>query len=152
LAYSAADAREQILDEITVAIEAIGLAIGALGDAYEALDEHLGDRLEAELFRPAQAAYGRAQRTHAEFAARHGLPGEHFEPTAAGRPSQGVKGFLDTAVGAISQADGALSSLQDSMLPVEVGDAELRAGLSEVRRTLADLPSRARQLARVIGR
>ena len=101
---------------------------------------------------PVQAAYGRAQRTHAEFAERHGLPGRDFLPASAGAPSMGVKALLDSAVEAAAGADGALSALQDSMLPVEVGDAELRAGLEAVRMLLGDLRGRARELVRTLGR
>ena len=35
---------------------------------------------------------------------------------------------------------------------IRVGDAELRAGLSEVRRLIDGVPARARDLTRVIGR
>jgi hypothetical protein len=38
------------------------------------------------------------------------------------------------------------------MRPVEVGDAELRAGLAEVRTLLDAMPERARELVRVLGR
>jgi hypothetical protein len=38
------------------------------------------------------------------------------------------------------------------MMPVEVGDAELRAGLSEVRRLMSDLRGRTRELVRGLGR
>jgi len=38
------------------------------------------------------------------------------------------------------------------MMPVEVGDPELRAGLADVRRRLGELPSRAQELIRVLGR
>jgi hypothetical protein len=38
------------------------------------------------------------------------------------------------------------------MLPVEVGDAELRAGLGEVRTLLGDLPARAHEFVRTLGR
>ena len=38
------------------------------------------------------------------------------------------------------------------MRPVEVGDAELRAGLAEVRELLGDLRARARELTRTLGR
>jgi hypothetical protein len=38
------------------------------------------------------------------------------------------------------------------MMPVEVGDAELRAGLADVRARLADLPEHGRQLIRTLGR
>ncbi len=86
------------------------------------------------------------------FAGRHGLPTRTFAPAARGRPSQGVRGFVDGAVEALGRADLALGALQDSMVPVEVGDAELRAGLSEVRRLIGDVPGRARQFVRVLGR
>ena len=152
MAYSAAEAREQMLDEVAEAIDGIAVALAALGEAYEQLDERTADRLEEELFRPLQAAYGRAKRTHAEFAGRHGLPARTFEPAAAPLPSTGVKGLVEAAVAAVEEADGALAGLQDSMMPVEVGDAELRAGLSATRRGVADVPGRARELVRVLGR
>ncbi len=38
------------------------------------------------------------------------------------------------------------------MLPIESGDAELRAGLTEVRDLVAGLPERARALLRALGR
>ena len=63
-----------------------------------------------------------------------------------------MRGLLDSAVEAVAKADSALATLQDSMLPVEVGDAELRAGLEEVRRLLGDLRGRARELVRTLGR
>ena len=56
------------------------------------------------------------------------------------------------AVAAVERADGGLSELQDSMRPVEVGDAEFRAGLAEVRELLAPLPDRAREILRRWGR
>ena len=50
------------------------------------------------------------------------------------------------------EADAVLVRLQDSMRPVEVGDAELRAGLAEVRTLLGEVPGRARQVQRLLGR
>jgi hypothetical protein len=152
MAYVTAEARQQLLDTIAVAIDAIGSALASLGEAYEQLDEYNADKLEGELFRPVQLAYGRAKRTHAGFADRHGLVSRTFEPASPGIPSRGVKGFLDSAVEAAHEADGALSTLQDSMLPVEVGDAELRAGLAEVRTLLDGLSGRARQFVSLLGR
>ena len=38
------------------------------------------------------------------------------------------------------------------MSPVEVGDAELRAGLADVRRYLGDVATRGPQLLRSLGR
>ena len=116
------------------------------------LDERMADRLEEELFRPIQVAYGRAQRTHAGFAGRYGLPGRTFTAAAPGVPSQGVRGFLETAVESVGEADTILAEIQDSMMPVEVGDPELRAGLAEVRELVGDLRGRARELLRTFGR
>jgi hypothetical protein len=152
VAYDTNQARQDLLDGIADAIEAIGSALAALGGAYEQLDEHTGDRLEEELFRPVQVAYGRARRTHAGFAERYGLPGRDFTQPEPGHPSQGVRGFLETAVEAVADADDTLAELQDSMLPVEVGDPELRAGLADVRELVGDLRVRARELTRTLGR
>jgi hypothetical protein len=152
MTYTNAQARQQLLDTVARAIEEIGLALASLGEAYEQLDEQSAERLEGELFRPVQLAYGRAKRTYAEFAARYELPSRSFEPAPAGAPSHGVKGFLDSAVDAVARAEGTLATLQDSMLPVEVGDPELRAGLEDVRKLLGALPGRARQFVRTLGR
>jgi hypothetical protein len=152
MAYVTREAREELLDIIAEAIDEIGVALAALGAAYEQLDERTGDRLEEQLFRPVQVAYGRAQRTHTGFAERHGLATRTFEPANAGVPSQGVAGFLERAVDAVATADEMLIELQDSMRPVEVGDAELRAGLAEVRALIEQLPDRARLFMRSFGR
>ncbi len=152
MAYSTEEARIQLLDDLAHAIEAIGLALAQLGAAYELLDERTAHRLEDELFRPVQVAYGRAQRTHAGFAERHGLPGRKFEPSVAGRVSQGARSFVDTATEAIGETEHLLAEIQDSMMPVEVGDAPLRAGLAEARELVGPLPARAHEIVRVIGR
>ena len=152
VAYSTAEARQELLDDVAAATDDLGVALAALGEAYEHLDDTSGDRLEEALFRPVQVAYGRAKRTHAEFAQRVGIPGRTFVQPEPGHPSQGVKGFIDTAVSATTRADDRLGELQDSLRPVDVGDAELRAGLSEVRRLIDGVPARARDLTRVIGR
>jgi hypothetical protein len=150
--YSTAEARQQLLDSVARATDEIGIALAYLGEAYERLDEHTAETLERELFKPVRTAYGRAQRTYAEFAARHELPGRTFDPVSAGSPSQAVRALLDESVDAVARADGALSGLQDSMLPVEVGDSELRRGLEEVRRSLGDIRGRVRELERTLGR
>jgi hypothetical protein len=152
MAYSAAEARQRLLDDLASAIDAIGVALAALGVAYELLDERTADRLEEQLFRPLQAAYGRATRTHSGFARRHGLSARAFEPATAGRASRGARHHLDAGVEAIGAADRRLAEIQDSMMPVEVGDAELRAGLAATRELVAPLAGRARELVRILGR
>jgi hypothetical protein len=153
MAYVTAEARQELLDTIAQAIDELGIALTALGAAYEQLDEYTADTLEEQLFRPVQVAYGRAQRTHAGFAERHGLQGRTFTaPESAGLASQGVRGFVEHAVDAVSEADAILTDLQDSMRPVEVGDAELRAGLAAVRELIGELPERARRLLSTLGR
>jgi hypothetical protein len=152
MAYIAAEARQQLLDAVAEATDEIGEALAALGAAYELLDEYSAEKLEEELFRPIQTAYGRAKRTHAGFAERYGLTSRAFASASPGVASTGVKGFLDSAVESVGEADSALARLQDSMMPVEVGDAELRAGLAEVRELVGGLRGRARQLVRTLGR
>lgn len=152
MAYSAGEARGQLLDDVAAATDQLALAMASLGEAYEELDEYTADQLEEQLFRPVQAAYGRLRRTHAEFAARHGLPGRSFAASTGGMHSPDPRVYVDRAVEAIERADQGLAELQDSMMPVEVGDRELREGLSDVRETIAELPGRARRLMRAQGR
>ncbi len=152
MAYSAADGRTQLLDTLADATDELGLALSALGEAYEQLDEHAGDVLEEQLFRPVQLAYGRASRAHGQFAARHGLEVRTFEAGPPGLPSLGAKGFVESAVEAIREADGTLATLQDSLLPVEVGDAQIRAELADLREIMGHLPQQARELLRTFGR
>ena len=152
MSYVAGEARQDLLDILGDAIDEIAVALAALGAAYEQLTTGPADKLEEELFRPVQMAYGRAKRTHAGFAERQGLPGRTFTPAEPGLPSTGVRGFVDSAVSATSGADIVLAELQDSMMPVEVGDPELRAGLAEVRELLGDVQARAREFTRVLGR
>ncbi len=152
MAYTTAEGREQVLGDLAVAIEQIAESLAALGEAYEQLDEHTADVLEEELFRPVQAAYGRARRTYSEFASRSNLGGRTFDAHSPGLQSQSVQALIERAVDAGQDADQSIAELQDSMLPVEVGDPELRAGLSHVRETLASVPVRARSLVRTVGR
>ncbi len=152
MTYTTADGRRQLLDVLAQATEALGTALAALGEAYEQLDERSADTLEGSLFRPVQIAYGRAQRAHASFAERHDLPGRAFPAAPAPAPGQGVKALVESAVEAATRADTELAELQDSMLPVEVGDAQLRGALGEVRTLIGDVRSRARELVRTFGR
>ena len=152
MAYTTAEAQQELVDAFAEAIEQIGFALADLGAAYEQLDERNADRLEEELFGPVQRAYGRAKSAHAQFTYRHGLPARTFEAPAPGIPSTGARGFIDGAVTAVAAADGALSALQDSSLPTEVGDVELRTALTAVRELLGGVRQRARELERTLGR
>jgi uncharacterized protein YukE len=152
MAYTTAEGREKVLDDLSVAIEHIAQALALLGEAYEQLDEQTGDVLESRLFRPVQGAYGRAQRTYSEFAARSQLPARSFAPHSPGLQSQSVNELIEHAGQSAEDADQTIAELQDSMLPVEVGDQELRAGLSQVRELLTPVPGGARDLLRTVGR
>jgi hypothetical protein len=152
VAYVAGEARQDLLDTLAEAIDTIAAALAALGAAYERLGTVPADRLEEELFRPVQAAYGRAKRTHSGFAQRHGVAERTFAQAAPGLPSTGIRGFVDGAVASVAEADAVLAELQDSMMPVEVGDPELRAGLAEVRELLGGVSVRAREFLRTLGR
>jgi hypothetical protein len=152
MAYTTVEGRQKVLDDLALATEQVGDALAALGEAYEHLDEHNGDVLDQALFRPVRLAYGTAKRTHAQFALRSSLPGRDFPAGSSGPESQSVRALIDRAVAAAGEADQAIAELQDSMLPVEVGDPELRAGLAQVREALDPVPTRARELVRTVGR
>ena len=153
MAYVTTEARKELLDRVADATNRTGAALALLGQAYEQLDEDTADRLEEILFRPVQVAYGRARQAHTAFARRYGLPTRTFAPRAPiGTSSGNGHETLDRAVEAIEAADAEIAELQDSLLPVEVGDPELRAALAGVRTLLDRLPSKARELGRTIGR
>jgi len=152
MAYTTVEGRQELLDALATASNELGTAVAALGEAYEQLDEQTADRLEGELFRPIQLAYGRAKRTHNEFAQRHGLDPTDFAAQSPGLASQGAHALIDRATASVATADAELAELQDSMLPIEVGDEEVRAGITDVRATLTPLAIRARELLRVLGR
>ena len=152
MAYATSEARRQLLETLAEATDDLGFALACLAEAYDKLDERNGDRLEEELFHPVQLAYGRAKASYAEFADRHGLPSGAFEQQQAGVSAAGAAGFIERAVGAVGQADQALAALQDSMLPVEAGDAELRSGLVAVRERVRGFSANARELLRTLGR
>jgi hypothetical protein len=151
MSYTSADGRQQVLDELAKAAEDLGVAVARLGEAYESMEEHSADRLEEQLFRPLQAAYGTARRTYSEFAGRHAIPGRSFPQPSPGRPAS-PREELELASEQVRTADETIATLQDSMLPVEVGDPELRAGLARVRELIAPLPDRTREIVRVLGR
>ncbi len=152
MTYAAAEAQQQLLDTLAEATDELGYSLACLAEAYDSLDEHNGDLLEEHVFRPVQSAYGRAKRTHSEFAARHSLPARTFVQPSAGVSPRGAPGFIDSAVDAAAQADEALAALQDSMLPVEAGDEGLRTGLTGIRDQLRGVRSQARELLRTRGR
>jgi hypothetical protein len=153
MTYTSDEGRRELLAATAEAADTIAVVLAALGEAYELVDDDTAERLESELFGPAQAAYGRMKRGHTEFAARSGLAAASFAVAQApGAPSGGAHGYVDAAIEAAEHADDILSELQDSMLPVEVGDPELRAAIADVRTRLAELPLRGRELLRTLGR
>lgn len=150
--YSSADARGELLDEVARAADHLSTALADLSEAFELLDDNTAERLESELFGPVQSAYGRIRRTHGDFARRHDLAEGTFGTAVRGAPGRGVKAFLDDAAKEVQEADSALGTLQDSMIPVEVGDPELRAGLTQVRELIGSFQARAREFGRTLGR
>jgi hypothetical protein len=152
VAYTSESARIQLLDDLAEAVDQLALALAALGEAYEELDERTADTLEQQLFRPVQAAYGRARRTHAEFSARYGLPARAFEAGSSGLHSADPRVYVERAIEATEHADQRIAEMQDSMLPVEVGDRELRDGLTETRELIAPVAAHGRALLSTIGR
>ncbi|MDQ2676781.1 MAG: hypothetical protein M3Y34_08230 [Actinomycetota bacterium] len=152
MSFTTAEARDRIIGDLESAEEELSFAVASLGEGFEALPEASADRLEDDLFRPVQKAYARTKRTRTGFAGRVGRETDEPESRPVGPPSQGAKGFVQDAAGAAIQADLILSELQDSMMPVEGGDAELRAALAEVRELLAPVRMSAATFLRTLGR
>jgi hypothetical protein len=141
MGYTTEEGRTQILDDAGAAADQLSIAIAELGEAYEHLDESAGDRMETDLFRPLQSAFGQ----------RSGLPNRDFPPALPPAPDD-PRVSLEHAADAIQAADDMLAELQDTLLPVEVGDQELRGGLSGTRTVIAPLPERCDEFVRTLGR
>src|SRR3954447_1607456 len=105
MAQTMLEARTQILDDLAAALDQLGLAVACLSEAFEQLAVDSADRLRADLYRPAQRAYGRGQRPHAQFAQRTGLGGDTFTPPSAGPASQGVKELVQKMAAALADGD-----------------------------------------------
>jgi hypothetical protein len=100
-----------------------------------------------------QKALGTLRRAAGGFAARHGDPAAPAgPPPPEPHPSQGVAALLDGCAAAARAADEHLGALQDSLVLIELGDADLRAGVSDARRRLGDVPAALRGFVRTLGR
>ncbi len=146
------EARQQILDDLAAAVERIALAVASLTEAFDLLSVTSADRLDAELFRPTQRAFGRGKRAYTQFADRSGLEAHEITSPSPGPPSQGAKVLIEQAVAAAADAERQVSDLQDSSVSIEFSDGELRTGLREVRASLAELAPAAREFLRGLGR
>jgi hypothetical protein len=151
MSYTNESGRLQILEDSAEAARDLDRALVALGEAYEHLDDDHADALEAAVFKPLQGAFGLLKRTRSEFAERFALPLIEPEPAPEMAPSQ-PRELLEQAGDAVQAADDVISELQDTLLPVEVGDQELRVALSTVRTQIAYLPAACDDLIRVLGR
>jgi hypothetical protein len=152
MSFTVAEGRQEILDRLAAATALLATAVATLSVAYERLDEQSSDALEEQLFRPVQLAFGRAQRTYNEFADRSGLQRAGAADGSAGPERQHAIELIERAAESVRAADTTIADLQDSMLPVEVGDQELRAGLSETRSLVDHVPALAQQFVRTVGR
>jgi hypothetical protein len=153
MSYTTGEARESMMEDVGRALEQLAFALACLGEAYELVDENSADRLEENLFRPVRSAYAQARRALSGFAARHELQtAPASQPDSSGLHSSDPRVYLERAIEASSQADATIAELQDSMLPVEVGDQELRQDLSGVRALLDRVPAQGQALLRTLGR
>lgn len=152
MAYTTAEGRQQLLDTVAESIDRLAQALALLGVAYEELDESRADQLEELLFRPVQGAYGRLRRTHVDFAARVGLASRPFGQPQPPAAWHGSRSLVEEAADEVAAADDTLADLQDSLLPVEVGDPELRTALAGVREQLTPLQDGADELLRQLWR
>jgi len=152
VAYTNIEGREGLLGPLGEAADEVGATLAFIAAAHEKVDDRTADRLEEALFGPARRAYGRAKRTHAEFAARHGLPARSFAPPAEPPAALRARDLIENAAATAERVDETLATLQDDQALVELGDVELRSGIAAVREDIGVVPRSARQLLRMLGR
>jgi hypothetical protein len=151
VSYTTESGRQQILEDAAAAAYPLNSALAAIAEIYDHLDEPTADRMETIVFKPLQGGYGQLRRTLTEFAARSGLEPPLFGEPPVALPS-GAHAVLEQIAEWAQQADQMIAELQDSLLPVEVGDPELRAGLSGMRTQIASVPGACVSLLRTLGR
>jgi hypothetical protein len=151
VSYTTESGRQQIIDDAAAAVYSLASAVAAIGELYDQLDEPTADRMELVVFKPLQGGYGLLRRTLTEFADRYGLATPQFDEPPVTTPSS-AHTALERVSEWVEEADGLVSELQDSLLPVEVGDQQLRAGLSGARTQLATVPAACGDLLRRLGR
>jgi hypothetical protein len=153
MSYTTSEGREALMGDVSGAVEQLAFALACLGEAYELVDASAADQLEAQLFRPVRSAYARARRALSGFADRHGLPpGAVSQPDSSGLHSADPRAYLERAIDASTRAEAMIAELQDSLLPVEVGDQELRQDLADVRGLLDPVAAQGQALLRTLGR
>ena len=96
VAYTTAEARQQLLDALARATDEIGIALASLGEAYELLDEHTAEELEVRaLLAPFRWPMAERSGPTPSSPTATGCRAALFEPAAPGAPSRGVKGLLE---------------------------------------------------------
>jgi hypothetical protein len=152
VAYTTTEGRERLLSALADAIDEVGAVLAYVGAAYELLDDQSAERLEEDLFGPVQRAYGRAKRTHSEFAARHDLVARPVPAPAEPPASIGGRELIEHAAATAQRVNESLATLQDDQALVEVGDVELRSGVAAVREAIGGVPHAATEILRTLGR
>ena len=127
MAYTAQEARVQLLDDL--AAPTTGLRAGGRGGGVRRVDERAADT-------PEDRSSSRSSRPTAERAPIRSSPSAmgcpaHVRASFSGDPHRRSARLPGRAIEATEEADHLIAELQDSMMPVEVGDTELRAGLSD---------------------
>lgn len=152
MSYDATAARSDLIAALGRVDAHLAAAVDALGVAYDTLDEQTAGRLESELFGPIVKASGRVRRTAQEFAARFALTVPERPSPAPVSSRRPVRELITRSADSVAHADAELAAVQDSGQAIEVGDADLRAGLSATRVLLATVPQSARSLLGTLGR
>ena len=152
MAYTNLEGREGLLEALAESAEQVGAALEYLGAAHERIDDQSAEKLEEQLFGSTQKAYAGARKAYMGFASRHGLSTRDFDAPSV--PPGSLKGaeLIEMAANEAEGADEMLAGLQDDQRLVEVGDVELRSGVAEVRQAIGDVPLRAREMLRMLGR
>ena len=123
MSYTTADGRRQVLDALAAAADQLGNAVAYLGGPTNSSTTMPPSAWRSSCSaRCSSRTAGRGACTASSRSATTS-PARSFEAQQPHMRANDARGLIDSAVEAVARADGGLGGLQDSMLPIEVGDA-----------------------------
>ena len=153
MTYTSDEGRRELLGATAEAADTIGVALAALGAAYELVDDDTARSAGVGAVRAGAGGVRAGEAGHARVRGAARAAASAFAVADAGRAFGAARAATSSRRSRRSSTPTTSSpSCRTRCCPVEVGDPELRAALADVRTRLGEVPVRAAELLRTLGR